>query len=160
MVAAGIVMSPRNRYGDFDLVQRLTVEAVAPVQEGFDFITRSLVSVWESYVDLLDTQRENRELRSSAAELEYELNLLREDRAENLRLRKLLEFKRKEAKVMIPAQVVAWDPSKWVQTIMIDKGEEAGGGKEHGRSLLLGHCRPGHRRFFPLRQSTAHPGPE
>jgi rod shape-determining protein MreC len=129
MVAVGIVMSPKNRYGDFDLVQRLTVEAVAPVQEGFDFVTRSLVTVWESYVDLLETQRRNEELRNRAEELEYELNLLREDRAENLRLRKLLEFKRQEAKLMIPAQVVAWDPSKWVQTIMIDKGSKAGVGK-------------------------------
>lgn len=64
------------------------------------------------------------------AELESEINGLRETAKENERLRKLLEFRDVLAGPKIAARVIGWDPSPWRKTMILDKGLQQGIGKD------------------------------
>jgi len=46
--------------------------------------------------------------------------------ATNQRLQELLQFKNTTDYPVIAAQVIGWDPTGWFQSIIIDKGENAG----------------------------------
>ena len=60
------------------------------------------------------------------AELESEVNQLREKAKENDRLLKLLEFRNALAGKKIAARLIGWDPSPWRKTMILDKGTQQG----------------------------------
>lgn len=125
-VFLGAVSPKDEKSGTSGVLEHLVMELVAPVQKGFDSVTRSLVSLWWSYLDLIHTEEENRSLKRQVLDLREELNRSREQSIENERLRRLLDFKARMTAPMIPAQVVAGDPSDWFQRIIIDKGSTSG----------------------------------
>jgi len=126
MIVLGSFISSERGKADFSFVQSATLEAIAPLAKGFDSATSFLMSIWESYVDLVHTKHQSEILRKQLEELRWDLNQYQEERLENQRLRRLLEFKTGVATPMIPAQVVARDPSEWFETVIIDKGSYAG----------------------------------
>jgi len=123
-MAAAIAYKEREQ-GRLGVIQFLSMEAAAPVQQGFDRLTRKLVGIWESYIMLVNVDRENRELREQIRRLKHEINSYREESLENRRLRELLDFKRRVDTLMIPAEVVGRDPSDWYRSIIIDKGSRS-----------------------------------
>jgi rod shape-determining protein MreC len=106
--------------------EALVVEVTAPVQKVFNAVIDGIGSVWEGYFHLVGLQRKNEELRREVQELKSKLNKYSEADLANQRLRSLLNFKTAIATSTLPAEVVAFDPSGWFQTILIDKGRNFG----------------------------------
>ncbi len=104
----------------------LVSEALAPAQTVLFFTHESVESVWERYLWLVTVQDENRELRTRLEEIEGDVALLYEFRAENERLRELLEFRQSWSLTGVVGAVIGYDPSGWVKGIVVNKGASDG----------------------------------
>jgi rod shape-determining protein MreC len=69
---------------------------------------------------------ENEQLRQRVAELETEVYQSRAEHDENQRLKDLLDLKEKSSYGLIPASVIARDPSLWFNTVTINRGSSSG----------------------------------
>ncbi|MER3427050.1 MAG: rod shape-determining protein MreC [Pyrinomonas sp.] len=76
--------------------------------------------------ELRRAARENQELRARVAAAEAELHELRTARDENERLKGLLELKEQKQYKIVPARVIARDPSAWFDTVIINRGRSSG----------------------------------
>ena len=65
-------------------------------------------------------------MKSEIESLRMENYQYQELLATNQRLQELLQFKNTTDYPVIAAQVIGWDPTGWFQSIIIDKGENAG----------------------------------
>ncbi len=65
-------------------------------------------------------------MRRDLDSLKMENILYREVLATNLRLQQLLQFKNTTDQPVIAAQVIGMDPTGWFQSVIIDKGKNAG----------------------------------
>lgn len=81
---------------------------------------------WKKYVNLVNTQEENRLLAEENQRLKQENVLLQEAAFVNLRLRKLLNFKDAYAPKTIAAEAVGVGASSYFESICIDKGRREG----------------------------------
>ncbi len=77
-------------------------------------------------IDLSNVRNENRLLREQNLRLSLELLKLREERLENIRLRNLLAFKSRITYSYIPAEVIARDPGRPMNTLHINVGKKDG----------------------------------
>jgi rod shape-determining protein MreC len=77
-------------------------------------------------IGLFNVRDENRMLREQNLRLSLELLKLREERLENIRLRNLLAFKSRLTYPYIPAEVIARDPGRLLNTILINVGRKDG----------------------------------
>jgi rod shape-determining protein MreC len=83
-----------------------------------------------------EMQTENKLLKENISNLEKELLNLKEERLENERLRRLLDFKEQEKRKFIPALVIARDPQGLNDTVIIDRGKKDG--LEKGMIVISG----------------------
>ncbi|MGD8382640.1 MAG: rod shape-determining protein MreC, partial [Syntrophobacterales bacterium] len=104
----------------------LVVGITSPVQKVAHGIIEGIGNVWRGYFSLVGAQKENEALQRELHELKLKVNRLREADLANQRLRALLNFKKSIATPLLPAELVAFDPSGWFQTILIDKGSNDG----------------------------------
>jgi rod shape-determining protein MreC len=70
--------------------------------------------------------RENAELGQRIDELSFENSRLQSAKAENIALRRALNFREEQRYETIPAEVSVMDPTGFSQTLVIDKGEADG----------------------------------
>jgi rod shape-determining protein MreC len=108
--------------GKMDYLQRLVVESIGPLIKIMRNGSKSLEDVVKEYVWLRQARRENELLKSQVAKLEQQLTDYQEAYVENLRLRRLVDFKNTTQTQSIAAQVVVHDLTGWFQTLVIDKG--------------------------------------
>ena len=73
-----------------------------------------------------DLEEKNRSLRKENARLSYQNSQLQDALLENLRLRKLLEFKEKTEYVLIPAEVIGENPHSILNGYVMNVGTERG----------------------------------
>jgi rod shape-determining protein MreC len=106
--------------------ESLAVEITAPVQKLVRAVLQGVGNVWKGYFHLVGLEKENQRLKREVEELRHQVNEYREAYLTNQRLRGLLNFKKSIATPLLPAEVVAFDPSGWFQTILIDKGSNDG----------------------------------
>jgi rod shape-determining protein MreC len=109
-----------------DVLQRVVVEVIAPVSKSFEATYRAVEQVFKDYLLLRETHQENQRLRTQVAQLQNQLTEYHEAYLENLRLRRLLDFKTTIKAEALPAQVVVHDPTGWFQTLIVDKGSQDG----------------------------------
>ena len=69
---------------------------------------------------------ENEQLRRRVAELETEIYQARAEHDENQRLKDLLGLKEQSQYGVVPASVIARDPSLWFNTVTINRGSSSG----------------------------------
>lgn len=105
-----------------DFLQRSVTETVSPPLKFFGKIFCSLEEVVKDYVWLKNLRNENEDLKRQVAELEGKIASYHEAYIENLRLRRLLDFKSTTKAETVAAQVIMHDLTGWFQTLMIDKG--------------------------------------
>jgi rod shape-determining protein MreC len=80
-----------------------------------------------SYVgNLRNAAAENTQLKQRIEQIEGELFQLRAEHSEVERLRALLDFKEKNPYQVVPARVIARDPSLWFDTVVINRGSSSG----------------------------------
>ncbi|MDR1545449.1 MAG: rod shape-determining protein MreC [Deltaproteobacteria bacterium] len=82
--------------------------------------------VWRGYFGLVGLQTENERLRQTLERQSSLIIQLAEERAANERLRRLLEFRKSSPRRWRAAKVVAWDPSPWFRSVIIDVGAADG----------------------------------
>ncbi|RLB05271.1 MAG: rod shape-determining protein MreC, partial [Deltaproteobacteria bacterium] len=110
-----------GRYkGDF--LYSLVTKIISPCQGTLHWAITSVGNLFQNYVLLVDLKEQNLRLQDQLRRLQKENEQLREYAQAVKRLRRLLLFKRQVPAVMIPAEVIAYSPSAWFRTIVINKG--------------------------------------
>lgn len=105
-----------------DLLQRMVSESILPLFKSIGRITSFVDDTIKEYLLLRQVHHENESLKEQVTSLEQKLIDYQEAYVENLRLRRLLDFRSTIETETIAAQVVLHDLTGWFQTLMIDKG--------------------------------------
>lgn len=121
-----LLVSDIGRNKDLGTLQRLIVEVFAPIEQGISFVGGGFGNIWENYLNLINVQEENRMLREEIKKLQAKNNEYREERAANIRYKKLLSFKESSQLPVRSATVIGYDPSVWYKTVMINRGSNDG----------------------------------
>ncbi|UCG14460.1 MAG: rod shape-determining protein MreC [Deltaproteobacteria bacterium] len=124
LLALSLISANFHTHKNMSFLESLVVEITAPVQKVVRDVVKGVGDVWRGYFHLVGLESENTALKGELQELRRQLNDYREAYLANQRLRALLNFKKSIATPLLPAEVVAFDPSGWFQTILIDKGKK------------------------------------
>ena len=82
--------------------------------------------IFNNYIGLVRTNRENADLRNRLARLQMENQKIPELEHENKRLKTILNLMEQRPKTMIAARVVGEDIKNWFKCIILDKGKSNG----------------------------------
>ena len=105
-----------------DVLQRFVVESLSPLLQSTGKVSGFMEDMVHEYVWLRNVRHENEALKARVGDLEQMVTDYKEAYVENLRLRRLLDFKSTIEEQTIAAQVVVHDMTGWFQTLIIDKG--------------------------------------
>lgn len=103
-------------------VEDILLAVFAPVQTVFSSAGRRLQSLYDAVIFFHQLRAENERLREEMSKIEGQLIQLQELRNQNYRYRRMLEFKEKSGFDLLPAEVIARDPSQWFGAITINRG--------------------------------------
>lgn len=103
-------------------VEDLLLAVFAPVQTVFSSAGQKLQSLYDAVVSFHELQAENERLREEISFTNEQLIQLQELQKQNHRYRELLGFKESSGLELLPAEVIARDPSQWFGTITINRG--------------------------------------
>lgn len=121
-----LLVSGIGKNRDFGPWQKVIVEVISPVQKGINFVRQEVVNLWHGYIYLAGVQKENQLLKREIERLQARNNDYREAMVANIRLKKLLAFKETVPMPLLSAEVIAYDPTVWFKTIMINRGSSDG----------------------------------
>jgi rod shape-determining protein MreC len=107
-------------------VEQAVIEITAPVQKVIFSTVDTVQGFWWKYFSLVDIRIENTSLKKEIDALKMENSLYRELVAANRRLETMLQFKEVIHWDALVAQVIGQDPTGWFESVMIDKGKNAG----------------------------------
>lgn len=127
ILAALIVFSlnvPRNR--EANVVERSVLGALAPVFQPTHRLSRFIEDVWDGYVSLVDTHRENLRLREDIRLLNERVRECNELQLTNQRLERLLDMKKNVKSPTVAAEVVGEDATSWFRTLILNRGSSSG----------------------------------
>src|SRR5262249_32582742 len=103
---------------------------VSEVLAPFEFLSFSLrggtSSIWNGYLNLINVQQDNSDLRTRVASLGSKLARYREFKHENENLRELLSITKQSELSGLVSTVIGVNPSPWVQSLTIDRGMSDG----------------------------------
>jgi rod shape-determining protein MreC len=105
---------------------KILIEIIAPVQKLIKNSVTFTEDLWFKYFALVNTQEENKMLKSEIDRLKMENSQYIELLATHKRLRQLLNFKDTIEQNVLAAQVIMHDPSGPFRSIIVDKGEKSG----------------------------------
>lgn len=114
------------KIGDTSIFQKVMIEMLAPLQRGTLSMKESVAYTFDHYVNIVNTSKENEELKKNLESLENSIFSLNEVKKENERLKQLLEFGKEIPRKKVLAQVVSWDSSNEFKVLRINKGESHG----------------------------------
>lgn len=108
--------------------RRMMLNAIYPFQYVFSGAFSAAGRFFGRIGGLWAAQRHNVELREELALLKAEHETLGDVRAENLMLRKSVNFTRVNPYnyTLVPAEIISRSPSNWFETVFINKGSSAG----------------------------------
>lgn len=105
-----------------DVLQRFVVESISPLIKAVGKVSSYVEDTIKEYVWLRQVRHENEAFKGQVAKLEQKVTDFHEAYVENLRLRRLLDFKTTLQAETLAAQVVLHDMTGWFQTLIVDKG--------------------------------------
>ncbi len=108
------------------LFNHVVMEVVAPIQSSLANSKKSFSALWENYLLIVNTSKENSVLKKQISRLESDIFTMEEIRKENLRLKKLLNYSEEIGHHRILAQVIGWDSANEFKVIRINKGTRDG----------------------------------
>ncbi|MGE4543727.1 MAG: rod shape-determining protein MreC [Pedobacter sp.] len=126
MTALLIYSSRLRKQPETTLFEKAILFLASPLQRGFDTSTDTISSLWQHYLWLIDTSRENDRLFDENRWLRNKLDQVSEIRLENQRLSALLALREQLDMPTLPARVIAEDATSLFQTVIIDRGLEDG----------------------------------
>ncbi len=109
----------RSRY---TFIEDLLLTAISPVQGFFSEVGGAASDFFQGVTSYREILEENRNLREELASRDNFRQQLLELQKENYRLREMLGFKERTEYELLPAEVIARDPTHWFETIVINKG--------------------------------------
>lgn len=112
--------------------------AISPIQGFHRSFVDSGTDIWTHYLYLVNVESERAELASRVKALEAQNSRLIEFENENSRLRGLLSLQQETGWNGVIATVIGRDPSNWIRTITIDRGEVDG--VRPGQTVVDGHA--------------------
>ena len=107
-------------------VQGLVVSMTAPGLEGLEYVGRSAKQLWLGYFYLMGVRRQNAELQRQLEEYKQREVHFQEAEQALTRLEALLDLKRQVALPVIGARVIAYDPTLWSRSAIINQGKAQG----------------------------------
>ena len=107
-------------------VQGLVVSMTAPGLEGLEYVGRSAKQLWLGYFYLIGVRRQNAELERQLEEYKQREVHFQEAEQALTRLETLLDLKRQVALPVIGARVIAYDPTLWSRSAIINQGKAEG----------------------------------
>jgi rod shape-determining protein MreC len=108
------------------LFHQVVAEVLSPIQEGLASSKNNLASLWDNYLAIVNTSKENSVLKKQISRLDSDLTSMEEMRKENFRLKQLLNFSDETSHQKIMAQVVGWDSANEFKVIRLNKGTRHG----------------------------------
>ena len=106
--------------------EQLVIEIIAPFQKFINKTINITEGLWLKYFGLINIHNENMRMKRDLDSLKRENYLYQEALSTNQRLQQLLQFKNTTDQPVIAAQVIGMDPTGWFQSVIIDKGKNAG----------------------------------
>ena len=107
-------------------VQGVIVSVTAPGLAGMEYVARRVKQLWLGYFYLVGLERQNIELKRQVEEYNQRQVRFQEAQEALTRLEGLLDLKRQVALPVIGARVIAYDPSLWSRSAIIDQGKAQG----------------------------------
>lgn len=108
-------------------IQNSVHYVIMPMQKGFNLITRSFDNVIMRFQEVSTLQEENKTLQEQVNELSYNNNILAQYKAENERLKQLLQLTERYRQYPSEgANIIAKEPGNWYNMFTIDKGTNLG----------------------------------
>ena len=101
-------------------------EAFSPIQSAVMWMFRGAAGVVGKYVNLVHTNQENEALRREVAELKIQISATAQEREENDRLRRILQFKERLPYVLLAGEVIGRDARSGSGTLTANRGRLAG----------------------------------
>jgi rod shape-determining protein MreC len=120
-----VILQISGRYSG-DELHNVGLRPLSPWQRAFHWVAGSIRTVFQNYVLLVNLKEENRQLQEEVRRLKQENADLKESAQTLERLQRLLLLKARVPGAMIAAEVVAYSPSAWFRTIVINKGQRDG----------------------------------
>lgn len=100
--------------------------AMAPAEQGASSLWQRLSEASAAIRGIGGAVEKNRDLSHELVRVQAELNRLRDIEADNLRLRRALDFRQASPHIMIPCDVVSRNISGWWNTVRLGKGAKDG----------------------------------
>jgi rod shape-determining protein MreC len=126
LLAVGMLLAALHQQADRRGQTFFVDSAIRTVLSPLQSAVHAVVGVGSGIEGSLRTrsrlQSENKRLRGEVLRLHAETAKLREEHAENLRLRSSLQFKKSYPGRLLSAQIIGRGASRWHQTITIDRG--------------------------------------
>jgi rod shape-determining protein MreC len=119
-------LSSGHRGREPNALDRVLLAIAAPIQNGLTSVFSVSGSGVEGYVALRGAHEEALACRVGLAQAQAEVNVLKEFRAENERLRQLLGYAEASVGPEVAARVVGLNPSPQFLSLRIDRGLEHG----------------------------------
>jgi rod shape-determining protein MreC len=91
-----------------------------------EYVARRIKQFWQGYLYLVGVERQNFELKRKLEEYNQRQIRFQEAQEALIRLEGLLDLKRQVALPVIGARVIAYDPSLWSRSAIIDQGKAQG----------------------------------
>lgn len=107
-------------------VEGLVISLTSPGMEGLQYVGRSVKQLWLGYIYLVEVRRQTVELERQLEEYRQREVRFQEAQQALTRLEALLDLKRQVALPVIGARVIAYDPSLWSRSAIIDQGKVQG----------------------------------
>jgi len=126
VLAAGLVMTTGRERSQGDILARMLLEGLAPLQRASAGVGGVFSRTWNGIGEIFRARAENVELRTQVRGLQQKVDTLTEIEIENARLRQLLEFREKLKGSVVTARVIGYDAAALARTLVIDRGESDG----------------------------------
>ena len=115
---------PHNR--EANVLERSVLSVLSPLLQPVFRISRFVEDMWDGYIQLVDTHRENNRLREDIRGLNLRVLEGNEAVLANQRLERLLDMKKSIKAPTIAATVIGEDVTSWFRTLVISRGSSSG----------------------------------
>lgn len=115
---------PRNR--EANIIERSVLSVLSPLFQPVSLLGGYVEDTWDNYISLLDTRRENLQLREDIRTLNLRVMEGNEALLANQRLERLLDMKGSVKEPTIAATVIGEDITSWFRTLVINRGSSSG----------------------------------
>jgi rod shape-determining protein MreC len=116
----------KDSNGKQKVVRIWTQTFASPLQSASSKASGATTGFFRQILNFHSTAQENEELKKQLAAAQDQMRLTNQQASENDRLKSLLNLKEQTEYQVVPARVIARDPSVWFNTITINRGSGSG----------------------------------